>query len=118
MLTSRETIGEKQEENPVQHNVVGQCWFKLLESDPKQFIVSIFKHSTIWNNVSLCNSIPCAQGGKITLKLKVKVTSSMKMGSKIGYMYYLKDLMKDLVWSWLYRQHRSHLMAGQWWRMP
>lgn len=31
--------------NLVQHTIVSQCWFKLLESNTKQFVLSIFKHS-------------------------------------------------------------------------
>lgn len=41
-------------------------WFKLLESDAGQFILGVFRDSTVWKEASWCHPIPCAQGGIIT----------------------------------------------------
>jgi hypothetical protein len=63
------------------------CWFKLPESDPREFILGVFKYSSSREGkVSWCNPIPYAQGiiAAKTL-LKVHVTSFMKM-------YHLKGL--------------------------
>ena len=43
--TSRVTIWLRQEGNFVQHILVSQCWFRLLEFDHSQIVLNIFKYS-------------------------------------------------------------------------
>lgn len=52
-----------------QGNLSSSCWFKLVESDQGKLTVDILKYSITWKKVSWCNTIPCAQGGVLTLKL-------------------------------------------------
>jgi hypothetical protein len=90
------------------------CWFKLLESDTRQFIVGIFKYSTIVQKkkkVFWCNVTPCVQESIITVRLFSKYTSLFpwRLVLQIGCMCYLKDLGEDLVWSQSYRQYKGHL---------
>lgn len=40
----------REEGNPVQHDLVGQCCFKLPKFDPEQFIFDKLKHSTTLEN--------------------------------------------------------------------
>lgn len=46
-MPSRGMVFVRQEGNPVQHDLVSWCWFKLIDSDPRQFIADIFKSGTI-----------------------------------------------------------------------
>lgn len=41
-------IHVKQERSQAQHYIVCGCWLKLLESDPAQFILGIFKTDNVW----------------------------------------------------------------------
>lgn len=55
---SRVIIHMRQEENPVQRDLVSWCWFRLLRSNTRQFILDILKYSVTLDN-SFRNSM-CA----------------------------------------------------------
>lgn len=43
--TSRGVVRMGQEKTLAQHNLVSQCWVRLLDSDPEQWTFDIFKYS-------------------------------------------------------------------------
>lgn len=54
-MAGRGMVLEIQDGNQVQHDLVSWYWFKPLESDPKQFISDICKHSTTLEESSFEN---------------------------------------------------------------
>lgn len=78
------------------------CWPQPLECDPEQLIASIFKHRIIWKKKKTISGVIQSHEHKET-QLKSMPHLPRRWVLEIGYMYYLKGLAKDLIWSQSYR---------------
>lgn len=76
LADGRKTTCKRQEGNLAQHGLVSWYSFKFLQSDTKQLILAIFKHSIILGVEILMNSLTLMY----TTKLKALFYSAFSVG--------------------------------------